>query len=57
VQGKDYAALLIRIYQKHNPAKLEVSDFIAKTLLRYEGREEALMTALQERYGLALGEI
>jgi hypothetical protein len=34
-----------------------VSDFIAKTLQRYEGREEALVTALQERYGLTSGEI
>jgi hypothetical protein len=55
--GKDYAALLIRIYQKHNPAKLEVSGFIAKTLQRYEGREEALVTALQEKYGLTFEEI
>jgi hypothetical protein len=49
----DYASMLAKIYQKHNPEKLEDPDFVKNTLARYGGREKELVAALKKKYAIA----
>jgi cytidylate kinase len=46
----DYAALMTEIYQKYNPEKLQNPGFVASTLARYAGKEEALIEHLRSKY-------
>jgi tetratricopeptide (TPR) repeat protein len=50
----DYVILLTRIYLKANPEKLRDSAFVQNTLLKYKGREDALVEALEKKYKVGL---
>jgi hypothetical protein len=46
----EITAEVTEIYRKHNPAKLEDPEFVAKTLVRYKGRENVLIMKLKKLY-------
>jgi hypothetical protein len=48
--GLDYLALITAIYAKNEPEKLDDPEFVKNTLVRYVGREDALLAALTEKY-------
>jgi WD40 repeat protein len=49
-EAVDYTAVVTEIYHMHNPEKLEDPEFVATTLKRYKGKEEALVRALRGKY-------
>jgi hypothetical protein len=46
----DYHAVLTKIYQKHNPEKLDDPNFVGNLLMKYADRETLLLATLKQKY-------